>query len=45
MPKKAGAQDVIQRPAIFDEGSDSGDSGKEGGDWIKKAYQVGLIRL
>jgi hypothetical protein len=44
LPKKGNVQDVIQRPSIFDEGSDSGDSGKEGGDWVKKAYQVCLFK-
>ncbi|XP_054272457.1 nuclear speckle splicing regulatory protein 1 [Macrosteles quadrilineatus] len=39
LPKKGAGQDVIHRPSIFDEESDSEDSGKEGGDWVKKAYQ------
>lgn len=43
LPKKGSSQEVIQRPAIFDDGSDSDGSSKEGGDWVKKSYQVNLI--
>ncbi|XP_046670370.1 nuclear speckle splicing regulatory protein 1 [Homalodisca vitripennis] len=39
LPKKGSNKDIIQRPSVFDEGSDSEDSGTGKGDWIKKAYQ------
>uniref|UniRef100_A0A1B6CM73 Nuclear speckle splicing regulatory protein 1 N-terminal domain-containing protein n=1 Tax=Clastoptera arizonana TaxID=38151 RepID=A0A1B6CM73_9HEMI len=38
LPKKD-KSDTIQRPAIFDEDSDSGGSAKGESDWMKKSYQ------
>lgn len=40
LPKKDRV-DAVQRPAVFDEESDSGGSGTGEGDWLKKTYQVG----